>query len=232
MLGYSLMENRMKEPGKKTARTVTSKEIREKYEQHVLEHGTQPASFYLFARSLRLKEEQLYQHYNSFESIEKDIWRLFCHTTIRSIESEEVYREYAARERLLSFYYTLAEELKKHRSYILWQTKNSRKPELTPYFLRSFKAEFVSWAATVIKEGQEKGEIVNRPLVGNRYGDAMWLQTMFLLRFWVKDDSPNFEKTDAAIEKAVNLAFDIMGRGAIDSLVDFGKFLFQNRQQG
>jgi hypothetical protein len=38
----------------------------------------------------------------------------------------------------------------------------------------------------------------------------------------------NFEKTDAAIEKSVNLAFDLIGKGILDNALDFGKFLYQN----
>jgi hypothetical protein len=44
------------------------------------------------------------------------------------------------------------------------------------------------------------------------------------------DDTSNaFEKTDAAIEKSVNLAMDLMGKSPLDAALDFGKFLFQNK---
>jgi hypothetical protein len=49
----------------------------------------------------------------------------------------------------------------------------------------------------------------------------------FVLMFWVKDESAEFEKTDEAIEKSVNLAFDLMGKGVVDNVFEFGKFLFQ-----
>ena len=34
---------------------------------------------------------------------------------------------------------------------------------------------------------------------------------------------------DYIITNSNNLAFDLMGRGPLDAIVDFGKFLFQNR---
>ena len=40
--------------------------------------------------------------------------------------------------------------------------------------------------------------------------------------------SKSFEKTDAAIEKSVNLIMELMGKSALDSMFDLGKFLFQN----
>jgi hypothetical protein len=52
--------------------------------------------------------------------------------------------------------------------------------------------------------------------------------------FWwfyvLKDDSKDFEKTDAAIEKSVQLSFELIGKGVLDVAIDFGKFLFQNRK--
>jgi len=51
----------------------------------------------------------------------------------------------------------------------------------------------------------------------------------FLLVFWKEDESPGFEKTDAAVEKSVNLAFDLIGKGAVDSFIDFAKFLYQSK---
>ena len=49
----------------------------------------------------------------------------------------------------------------------------------------------------------------------------------FVLMFWIKDESAEFEKTDEAIEKSVNLAFDLMGKGVVDNVFEFGKFLYQ-----
>ena len=37
-----------------------------------------------------------------------------------------------------------------------------------------------------------------------------------------------FEKTDEAVEKVVNLSFDLIGKGAVDSMLDFAKFMYQN----
>jgi hypothetical protein len=52
---------------------------------------------------------------------------------------------------------------------------------------------------------------------------------LFILNFWVKDPSQQFEQTDVAIEKAVNTSFDLIGKTPLDTIFDFAKFLFQNR---
>jgi len=66
-------------------------------------------------------------------------------------------------------------------------------------------------------------------VIGNKYGEGLWIQALFVLQFWTKDESIGFEKTDAAIEKAVNVSFDLMGKSPIDSVLDFAKFLYQNK---
>jgi hypothetical protein len=53
----------------------------------------------------------------------------------------------------------------------------------------------------------------------------------FVIHFWLKDDSADFERTDACIEKSVQLTMDFVGRNAVDKLFDFGKFLFQGFQR-
>jgi hypothetical protein len=66
-------------------------------------------------------------------------------------------------------------------------------------------------------------------LITEKYDEALWLQVGFVFRYWLDDNSPRFEKTDAAIEKSVNFAFDLMGKSALDSFLDLAKFLYQSK---
>ncbi|MEJ7665766.1 MAG: hypothetical protein WKG07_42725 [Hymenobacter sp.] len=56
------------------------------------------------------------------------------------------------------------------------------------------------------------------------YGRIFQRQLQFILLFFVRDQSVNFERTDAAVEKAVTLSFDLVGRNTLDSAFDFGRF--------
>ena len=215
----------------KSAKSKASQEkkIKEAYVAYVLEHGQQPASIFKFVKELKIKEELFYEEFNSFENVEKEIWADLIRETLEAIQSEEVFDEYSAREKLLAFYYTLIEMMKKQRSFILQSVPEQGKPELTPYFLQTFKTHFKEFIAEILLEAKETEEVMSRPYISDRYDEGIWLQFLFVLRFWIKDDSKGFEKTDAAIEKAVNLSFDLMGRGPLDAMVDFAKFIFQNR---
>ncbi|MFY7888254.1 MAG: TetR family transcriptional regulator C-terminal domain-containing protein [Spirosomataceae bacterium] len=205
--------------------------IKTAYITHCLEKGTSPASIFSFTKQLKMKEGEFYDHYNSFQSLESDIWLGFFEETIAKIQAEEVYASYSVREKLLAFYYTWIEVLKQNRSYVLhsWGQIDKRKLS-TPSFLTELKKAFKDYASTLVSEGKDSREVQARKYLDERYPDAFWLQLVIVLDFWAKDESKGFERTDTMIEKAVNTSFDLMGSTALDSVLDFAKFIFQQRQ--
>ncbi|WP_026966144.1 TetR family transcriptional regulator C-terminal domain-containing protein [Algoriphagus terrigena] len=215
---------------KKTVKKDYRKLILEGYVNHVLEHGAEPASVFKFAKDLKMKEEEFYTYFTSFESIKSSIWVSIFDSTLEQIEAQEVFKEYSVREKFLSFLFTWIEELKKNRSYLLslYQDKSKAFKSL-PSDTREFKEKFKDFAGELISEGRESQEIASRPVIADRYDEALWLQVVFIFKYWLDDRSPRFEKTDAAIEKSVNLAFDLMGKSALDSFLDFAKFLYQTK---
>ena len=215
---------------KKTVKKDYRKLILEGYVNHVLEHGAEPASVFKFAKDLKMKEEEFYTYFTSFESIKSSIWVSIFDSTLEQVEAQEVFIEYSVREKFLSFLFTWIEELKKNRSYLLslYQDKSKAFKSL-PSDTREFKEKFKDFAGELISEGKESQEIASRPVIADRYDEALWLQVAFIFKYWLDDRSPRFEKTDAAIEKSVNLAFDLMGKSALDSFLDFAKFLYQTK---
>ena len=203
--------------------------IKNAYIEYVLENGHAPASIFKFVKELKLAEDVFYDHFNSFENIERTVWKDIFTDTVNSIQAEEVWDEYSVREKMLAFYFTMAEKMKANRSFILQTVPKTKKPDMNPYYLDLVKDPFKEFTNELLLEARETEEVTDRAVIGKRYGDGLWLQFLFVIGFWIKDDSIAFEKTDAAIEKAVNLSFDLMGKGPLDTMLDFGKFLYQNR---
>lgn len=213
---------------KKTSGDASVEKIRDAYVEYLLVNGKQPASIYKFCLDLGIKEDQFYQFFGSFDSIERECWKSFIDQTINSLTSDSSFSDFTTREKVLAFYFTLAEVLKTNRSFILQQLQHHKKPEIVPHFLKPFKSRFEEFFGTILQEGKSKGEVAERPYLDKRYPQLFWLHFSFLLLFWKEDDSANFEKSDAFIEKSVNLAFDLIGKGAFDSAIDFAKFLYQS----
>ncbi|HAS41000.1 MAG TPA: hypothetical protein DCS93_10990 [Microscillaceae bacterium] len=206
--------------------------IRQGYIDYILEHNHPPKSVYALCKSIKMKEDVFYEHYTSVNVIESDIWTSFFQDTINRIEQDEVYSTYTVREKVVAFYYTWIEELKSNRSFIVavYQAKKDRGIRLEDFkVLKSFKQAFQDYMTNLVNEGLESGEIAERPYITTQYSKALWVQTLTILRFWIKDHSKGFEKTDIYIEKVANLGFDLMGKTPLDSAFDLVKFAFQNR---
>jgi Tetracyclin repressor-like, C-terminal domain len=205
--------------------------IQKAYVEYVLDNGHQPASFYAFAKKLKMPEAELYEFYTSFEAIEMELWESFFVQARATAEADEVFQKYSVREKLLGIYYTWIEILKANRSFVVYGYKKFAQPvaHKKPQELSKFKEAFVQFANDLVYEGRESREIMPRPYLSSRYGEALWLNTLYILGFWVKDTSRNFELTDTAIEKTVNTSLDLMGNSLIDSVIDLAKFVYQNK---
>ncbi|HLO46523.1 MAG TPA: TetR family transcriptional regulator C-terminal domain-containing protein [Leadbetterella sp.] len=208
--------------------------IKESYISHVLEHGHEPESIFKFAKKLKIKESEFYENYNSFKQINAEFWKTLVEETIGDIKNEEVYEAYSVREKLLSFLFTMIENAKQNRSYILKISEKLEKPlAVKPNMdFNAAKDLFVDYMNELVVVGQETREIEPRsiPFLTAKYPDLVWVLVLAIIDFWINDDSRLFEKTDTLIEKSVNTTMDWMGRTPFDSLFDLGKFLYQNRK--
>lgn len=222
-----------KKSTRKTASASASaspEKIKSAYIEYLLMEGKQPASVYKFCLDLGIKEDVFYEYFGSFDAVEKEVWNGFITKAVSRLNSDRTFASFTSREKILSFYYTILEELKNNRSFVLQQLGTFRKPEIIPGYLKSFKQTFDLFIEGVLNHGKSNGEIATRPYLDKVYPQLFWMHLGFVLLFWRDDDSAGFEKTDAAVEKSVNLAFDLIGKGAVDTALDFAKFLYQTKK--
>lgn len=217
-----------------TAKTTSGKKsrsgnnIRQAYVDYVLTEGKRPASVFRFCKDLGIREEDFYKVAGSFEALESNIWNELISGIIKRLTEDVEFGGFTTREKMLTFYFALFEELKQNRSFVLYTARPRFRPELTPTFLKAFRKTFLQFVNEVLNKGRQQGDVAGRPYLEKTYPQLFWMHMCFLLLFWMNDGSANFEQTDAAIEKSVNLAFDLIGKGAVDSALDFAKFLYQS----
>lgn len=204
--------------------------IKASYMDAVLMGDQSLSSIYAFCRSQKISEAQFYKHFNSFDGIEAAIWRDWFERTRTIITNEGHWENYSIREKILSFYYTWFEVILEHRSFALLAFRRLHSPEAFMGFspLKRLRVHVTAFMHDLVKEGGESGEIpVRESKINETYPNLLWYQFVFLLHFWKNDSSQEFAATDAAIEKSVNLALDFAGRGPIDGMIDFAKFMYQ-----
>lgn len=218
-----------KKSARKTGSKASGDKIKSAYIENLLTTGVRPVSVYKFCVDSKIKENEFYDFFGSFDALERSIWKSFIDKTISRLRSDKAFQGFSTREKILALYYTLLEELRTNRSYILVQLHSFNKLEIVPSFLKDFKSTFESFIETLLAEGKTNGEIAARPYLDKGYPHLFWMHLAFVVKFWMEDSSAGFEKTDAVVEKSVNLAFDLIGKGAVDSAIDFAKFMYQNK---
>lgn len=211
------------------AKKQTAESMADAYIRFLLTHGKAPASVFAFADENGFTEGEFYKVYSSFEALEMSVWETMMTKTLDTLHADAQFAKFSAREKLLAFYYTHLEVLKDRRSFVAMRWPDMKMQSSTPKTLKAYKKAYADFARVVVEEGIEKGEIKDRPKLSEQYDKAFWVQLIFVVGYWIKDVSKDFEQSDAAVEKAVNLTFQLLGESALDSAVDFAKFLWQSK---
>jgi AcrR family transcriptional regulator len=195
------------------------------YKRLAVEKGILPVSKKEIAQAADLTIEEFVASFPTLEALQETVWVQYLRSTIEALEQSEEFAQYSVREKMLAYYFTFFEKLEAERDFVLLFEPKLGIWNYSPTFLNPFKAAFLAFVDELLKEGFETKEIAERMVLGAEYGGWHWPQMLFLLNKWVDDKSDNHALSDQAIEKAVNLGFDIMGRNVLDSAFDFAKFM-------
>lgn len=199
------------------------------YMDSVLEHEQYPLSVYKFCKANEIEEQEFYKKYASLDAIKHQVWQVFFENTMQVLHKNENYASMSRKDRLLTFYYTFFEVLLLNRSYVLFALKGIEKPMTALGQLKHLRSSFKAFATELIEEGNDDKtlSIAKHPV--GLFSEAAWSQLLFILKFWLEDTSPAFEKTDAAIEKSITVAFDVFDNTQLEAIMDLGKFLWKEK---
>jgi AcrR family transcriptional regulator len=200
------------------------------YMDHVLENEQTPKTIYKFSKINGFSEEEFYRHFGSFEALEKGIWEQFYEQTILVIQKSADYPAFSNREKMLTLYFTFFEMLTANRSYVLFILKKNRNGMEALEQLKGLRRKIKDFAAELIREENEGKQVKILKRSETVFSEAAWIQLLFLLKFWMNDNSANFESTDVAIEKSVNTVFEVFDNTPLERIFDLSKFLWKERR--
>jgi len=203
--------------------------IYDAYSTQVLEHEKEPKSVYLFCKINKIEETDFYKSFASLEDIKESIFSKFFDNAYALISKEKGFDTQGPKEKLLSFYFTFFEVLLLNRSYVLFILSNSGDKMQKLSSLRRLRKSFKQFASGLIEQGNNSKQSLLTKHPELIFSEGAWLQLLFLLKFWMEDSSPSFEKTDMAIEKSVQTVFELFDNTPLDSVIDFGKFLWNEK---
>lgn len=208
---------------------INQKYIITKYMHYVLEQEKYPKSVYKFCKEIGITEEVFYSYYGSIESMKKGVWTTFYNETIKVIHKSKEYESFSSRDKMLTFFYSFFEILTLNRSYVLMSLKEHKDSLKNMEQLKDLRKKIKSFTAELIENDNENKSFKFTKNPTAIYSEGAWLQFLFLLKFWMEDDSAGFEKTDIAIEKSVRTIFDVFDNTPLSSVIDFGKFLWKEK---
>lgn len=210
---------------------ITKDFIISTYMNYALEHNEKPKSVYHLTKWNNVEEADFYNYFGTLESIEKEIFKAFLINTIELLNKNEAYESYDFKTKLLSFYYTFFEILSANRSFVVLSLNSDKNQLKNVMQLSSLRIEFKNYINEIITDDFKiKFEKVQE-IQGKVQQESAWIQLLVTLKFWLDDDSASFEKTDIFIEKSINTLFDLMNTKPLESLLDFGKFIFKEKLQ-
>lgn len=203
--------------------------IIKKYIEFELMNGREPHSVYEFCKEYKSNEADFYVHFNSFKQLRKVVLEGLINETLETLNADDDYETFHAKEKMLALFFTVFEVFKTQRSYLLhrYNDKNNWKSFKGDFDL--FLLQFNARATQIIQEAKQEETVKDRPMIGAHYSKGFQLVFTYLFRVWVNDESADFETTDAAIEKSVNLSFELLGTSPLDSIIDFGKFALKTK---
>lgn len=208
---------------------ITDDQIITLYMGQVLQNNAEPKNVYLFCQDNKIVESDFYAFYGSLEALKQDIWVKFFENVKNTIEADENYLTYSNKNKLLTLYFSLIEILTLNRSYVVFALKEEKNVLKNLQQLKTFRNHFKSFIVDMIDmQTSEEDFKVNKHLKP-LYVEGAWVEFLFILKFWLDDTSKGFEKTDVMIEKAVKATFDVLDTTPLDSLVDFGKFVWKEK---
>lgn len=213
-----------------TKKTALSKDkIVSMYMDYVLEHNEKPISVYQFSKQNNITEKEFYNFFGTIESIEKEIYNVFFEKTIALLQKDKDFESYDMRSKLLSFNFTFFELLTANRSYVLLSLKDSGNQLKNLMQLSSLRNSFKEFVTEIITEEIRTKQEQFQNFQEKAIQEASWFQLLLTMKFWMDDTSPALEKTDIYIEKSINTTFELFNLAPLDSLIDFGKFIFKEK---
>jgi len=215
-----------------TKKTILTRDkIVSMYMNYRLENNDQPKSVYQFSKINGFEESQFYSFFGTLESVEKEIFKIFLENTVALIQKDPAYESYDMKSKMLSFYFTFFELLSANRSYVVMSLKEHQNQLKNLMQLSGLRIEFKNYITQIISDEVRTQHEKFQNFQEKAIQETSWIQFLLTMKFWLDDESPAFEKTDIYIEKSVKATFELMNIAPLDSLIDFGKFIFKEKIQ-
>lgn len=208
---------------------ISKQDIYSFYMDYYLEHGEAPKTVFQLAKLNNFDEGQFYEFFGNISAVEKSIFESFFDQTMELLEKSEEYQAFNGRNKLLTFFYTFFEILTANRSFVLSVLDGDQNNSKYVKTVSTLRPKYFELIETLEIEKLDLKNAKFEKLMGKSLEESLWVQMILCLKFWMNDDSAGLEKTDVFIEKSINTGFDLLNVQPLKSVIDLGKFLYNEK---
>jgi hypothetical protein len=199
--------------------------IAEAYTKEVLSSELFPKSVYAFCQKHNFQEKEFYEGFASLEAVKNYIWVAFHKNCKKVLKKNKSYSSYDSKEKFLAYLFSYFEVLTLNRSYVLYVLSTGHSLERLQNLrqLKDFRTHYLNFVKDILLSTENDSKL--KEFNDKLFSEGTWIQFLVLLKFWIEDESPKFEKTDIAIEKSVQAVFDLLQSNPLEKWIDLGKFM-------
>ena len=199
--------------------------IADAYTKEVLSSELFPKSIYAFCQKHDFNENEFYEVFASLDAVKNYIWVAFHKNCKKVLKKNKSFSKYDSKEKFLAYLFSYFELLTLNRSYVLYVLNEGHSLERLKNLkqLKDFRTHYLIFVKDTVLSNENESKI--QELNDKLFSEGTWVQFLILLKFWIEDQSPKFEKTDIAIEKSVQAVFDLLQSNPLEKWIDLGKFM-------
>lgn len=172
----------------------------------------------------KIKQGEFYQQFNSKNQVLGQFYPL-CVQRCREMSLQiEAYHSMSLAEKLGNFIYMMFDLLQEQREFV-----DETFGEMV--FLNAgtaFHREVADVIGEILENDPQIPDLQRSFLLNAQMYDVLAKEYIHLLKFWLSDDSPNFEKSMALTDKLVNFLEEVLHSNVIGHAADLLKFFVQN----
>lgn len=192
------------------------------YRQYFMEFGELPDQLKTFNDYGGWTYESFRRTFTNLAAVEIEVILDYFKKAANAVGNDEQFEAFDLRDKHLAYLYTCVEHFNKDDIFLgdMLHLKKTDGMFWKRFIQAMWSLEF-PWADSA---GWSVGPL---PKIGmNSYKAALVQHSMGTLLFWTKDSSEEGEDVDAFIEKSTDVLFRLTDPGTLNSVFDFGKFMF------
>ena len=207
---------------------ITKEYLIDRYMDRVVALQGKPETVADFAKDGSFDPELFYKHFEDFERLDRSIFKIFIDVSIATLAESTDFIAFNKKDKLLSLYYTLFENLNLNREFVLITIKSYGIGLNTLSLFNDLKNSFITFIDALELETLNLNSTLES-IQKKSIQEGAWVQLLLTIKFWMSDDSDQCEKTDIFIEKSINTSMELLNTQSLNNIVDLGKFLYSEK---